>query len=260
MSKPKILLLDIETAPAVAYIWRMFDETVGLEQLIDPGRVICAAWQWYGEKEVHFGAEWESVVEEVDLDSRTVTITPTREWMRDLHAAMCEADAIITYNGDKFDLPKLNGEFVQLGLPPPTPAASIDLRKVVKKMGWVSGKLAFVGPHLKIGAKVKHEGFELWKKVLAGDEKAQSKMERYNKQDTRLLSKLYKKLRPYIKNHPHLHEDAKEHCPSCGSHKVQRRGYRYTKSFKIERLQCTACGSWHDGKKKKLEASPKNGR
>src|SRR5690606_8261523 len=146
MSKPKILLLDIETAPAISYIWRMFDETVGLEQLIDPGRAICAAWQWYGNKTVEFGAEWDVGV-------------PTTEWLHRLHAAMSEADAVVTFNGNKFDLPKLNGEFIRIGLGPPAPSASIDLRVTSRKLGYISGKLAFLGPYLKIGAKVKHEGF-----------------------------------------------------------------------------------------------------
>jgi hypothetical protein len=238
-TSPKILVLDIETAPAISYIWRMFDETVGLEQLLDPGRVICAAWQWYGTKEVHFGSEWDTAIDSTD-------------WLLRLHDAMSAADAVVTFNGNKFDLPKLNGEFIRLGLAPPAPSASIDLRVTSKKLGYISGKLAFLGPHLKIGAKVKHEGFELWKKVLAGDSAARVRMERYNKQDTRLTTRLYKKLRPYIKNHPYLHETPPTACPTCGSSKTQHRGTRRTKSFEIDRHQCQGCGSWFDGKRKKM--------
>lgn len=238
MTSPKILLLDIETAPAVAYIWQMWDQNVSVDQLIDPGRTICASWQWLGSPDVFFASEWDEGVND--------------PWWIELYVAMSQADAVVTYNGDKFDLPKLNGEFIRADLPPPAPAASIDLRKTVKKLGYISGKLAFVGPYLKIGAKVKNEGFPLWVAVLEGDERARAKMERYNKQDTRLLGKLYKKLRPYITNHPHLHGNDRPACSNCGSSKQQSRGFRYTKSFRIGRLQCQRCGSWNDGRREKI--------
>ena len=239
MSKPRILMLDIETAPAVAYVWQLWDvNSIGLDQLVAPGRTICASWQWLGSSKVEFGAEWDAEGKDV--------------FLRRLHEDMSKADAIITYNGDKFDLPKLNGEFIQLGLAPPAPSASIDLRTTVKKLGFTSGKLAHVGPLLRVGSKVKHEGFSLWADVLKGEPRAQAKMERYNKQDTRLLGKLYKRLLPYIKNHPYLHDTPPTSCPSCGSNKTQHRGVRRTKSFSIERIQCQGCGSWFDGKRTKM--------
>ena len=237
MAKPKILVVDIETAPGIAYVWQLWDVNVGLEQLIDPGRVICAAWQWYGTRNVEFGAEWS------DKD--------TTKWLKDLHAAMSEADAVVTFNGNKFDLPKLNGEFIRIGLGRPAPAPSIDLRVTTKKLGYISGKLAFLGPYLKIGAKVKHEGFELWSKVLAGDESARKRMETYNRQDTRLTSALYTKILPYITNHPYLRDVKATECPACGSKHTQHRGTRRTKAFIIDRIHCQDCGSWADGKRKK---------
>jgi hypothetical protein len=56
VTAPKILLLDIETAPATAYVWKLFDENVGLDQLITPGRIICWAAKWYKGK-MHFADE-----------------------------------------------------------------------------------------------------------------------------------------------------------------------------------------------------------
>lgn len=93
----KILILDIETKPAVAYVWRTFKENVGYEQVLDPGGMICFAAKWAGEKEVFFSSDW--------TESRG-------EMLRKAHALLSEADAVVTYNGDKFDLPKLVGEFV----------------------------------------------------------------------------------------------------------------------------------------------------
>jgi hypothetical protein len=237
-NSPRILLLDIETAPATAYVWRLFDENVGLDQLISPGRVICFAAQWLGSAKITFRAEW--------------TTGGKLAMLRRIHQLLEEADAVITYNGDHFDLPKLQGEFLAAGLHPPAPVTSIDLYKAVKKLGYQSGKLQFVAPFLGIGEKVKHEGFRLWRSVEAGDERARVRMERYNKQDTRLLSKLYKKLRPYITSHPYLFEKGQHKCSACGSKHLQHRGYRRTRAFKFARLQCQACGHWDTGVKVKV--------
>jgi hypothetical protein len=240
-SKPRILLIDIETLPAVAYIWNMYDDGVPLERLIAPGRMACAAFKWHGEKGITFVAEWHE-------GGRPAMLTKVRD-------ALDEADAVVTYNGNKFDFLKLRGEFVSFKIRPPAPITSIDLYQTVRKLGFVSGKLEFVAPFLQIGKKVKHEGFKLWRLVMEGDEKARVRMERYNKQDTRLLGGLYNYLKPYIETHPHLHDNNPNSCPVCGSHKVQRRGYRRTRTMRIERLQCQVdgCGAWFTGKRSKIK-------
>lgn len=235
----KILLLDIETAPTVAYVWRMYDENIGVEQIIKPTRITCWSAKWVGQSGVMFASEW----------------THSREHMlKMILNLLAESDAVITYNGDKFDLPKLMGEFAVAGLGSPGPLTSIDLYKTVRKLGFQSSKLQFAAPHLGIGEKVANEGFRLWRGIEEGDPDARRKMERYNKQDTRLLEKLYKTLRPFVKNHPYLGEGKASECPACGSHKVQKRGQRRTKSFFIERLHCQACGTWSDGRRRKAAA------
>jgi len=233
----KLLILDIETRPAVAYVWRTFKENIGYEQVLDPGGMICFAAKWAGSSETEFYSEW----------------THSRgEMLRQAHRLLSEAEAIVTYNGDKFDLPKLQGEFLAEGLPPTPPLTSIDVLKTVRKLGFLMNRLAFIGPLLKVGEKVKHEGFDLWAKVVAGDEKARTKMRKYNIQDVVLLEKLYLKLRPFIRNHPHMGREKRE-CGACGSNNVQSRGFRRTKTFRISRIQCQSCGSWSDGKREAVK-------
>lgn len=238
MVERKILILDIETRPAQAYVWRAFGEqNIGTEQIIDAGSVICVGYKWLGDRDTHLVSDWEH---------------GHNEMLRQVWIAMNEADAVITYNGDKFDLPKLQGEFLLAGLAPVAPQTSIDVVKAVRKFGFFVNRLAFVGPFLGVGAKIKHEGFDLWVKVMEGNPYAQRKMARYCKQDVKLLEKLYLKVRPFIKNHPHLGAEARE-CGACGSNHVQSRGYRRTKTFRIQRLQCNDCGSWSDGKREKVK-------
>lgn len=234
----KILILDIETAPIKAYVWRLWDQNVGLNQIIDNGGIICVGAKWYGDKECFLYSDWEH---------------GHVEMLKQVWLLMNEADAIVTYNGNKFDLPKLRGEFLVEGFGSPPPLTSIDIYKVVKGLGFISSKLAFVGPLLQVGAKMKHQGFELWSKVVDGDKPSQNKMGRYCIQDVRLLEKVYHKIKPYIKDHPFL--GSRSACGACDGKVLHSRGYRRTKTFKIQRLQCQSCGSWSDGKRIKVDAS-----
>lgn len=237
MTQSKILVLDIETKPIAAYVWRLWDQNVALNQIIDDGGILCVGLKWVGDKQTYLFSEWEHGKDEM---------------LTRVHEFISEADAVITFNGDKFDLTKLNGEFLLNDLAAPPPVTSIDLLKTVKKLGFISNKLAFVGPALKIGAKLKHEGFELWTSVMAGDTAAQKRMSKYCVQDVVLTEQLYKKLIPYIRNHPHLGTVKSDACGACGSKDTQKRGFRRTKSFRIQRIQCNHCGSWSDGKREKV--------
>lgn len=234
---PKILLLDIETAPGIAYVWSLHDEHIPLERLIEPSRILCWAAKWAGADEVFYADERGG----------------RKKMLRTIHKLMSDSDAHVTYNGERFDLPKLNGEFIDIGLPPLPPVASIDLFKTTRNFGYISSKLAHVGPRLQIGSKVSHEGFALWRACMNGDKEAWDRMRAYNERDVTLLEELYEVVKPYIKNHPFMGIGRGEvfECPTCTSTRYQKRGQRRTRSFLIERLQCLDCGSWFNGNRKK---------
>lgn len=235
MPQPKILSIDMETKPALAYVWGLFDQNISLNQLVSPSAPICFAAKFLNDNKMHFHSDWTDGHEEM---------------IKKAHELISEADAVVTYNGDSFDLKKFRGEFALARMAPPPPVTSIDLLKSVKKLGFQSNKLAYIGPFLNIGAKVKNEGFELWTKVMEGDEAAQKRMQKYCEGDVRLTERLYSFVKPYISNHPFLGDGGG--CPACGSSSLQSRGYRRTKSFMIQRLHCTSCGSWSDGARKKV--------
>jgi uncharacterized protein YprB with RNaseH-like and TPR domain len=168
-----------------------------------------------------------------------------------VHAAISTADALVTFNGASFDLPKLTGEFAVAGLKPVPPVAHIDLYKTTRNMGFTSGKLAHVAPLLGCGTKHSTNGFSLWREYMAGDEKARRKMQTYNERDVRLLGRVYKRILPFITDHAYIGERASA-CPACGSTKIQHRGWRRTRMYRHERLQCQACGHWSTGKRTKI--------
>lgn len=239
MSKPKTLILDIETMPGEAYIWSLWDDNIPIDRVKKHTRVWCWAAKWVGQKKIMFAKEGDPF------------------WVHSLRVLLEEADAVVTQNGDKFDLPRIRGLIALEGLSPLPPITSIDIMKTTRKMGYLSSKLDYIGLLFKVGRKVKHEGFELWPKCEAGDERAMARMERYNKQDVRLLERIYLKLRPYIQDHPYLGAEGTSggsgQCPNCHSGRIQKRGTRRTRSFIIERLQCLSCGAWTSGTRRKVK-------
>lgn len=233
----KILVLDIEWKPTKAYVWQAWKQDISPDKIIEHGGLLCVAAKWLGEKRTHFFAEWRDGKEEM---------------LKGIHALLSEAEAVLTYNGDKYDLPKLQGEFALIGMMPPPPPTSIDLLKTVKKLGLFQNKLAFVAPLFGVGNKLDNGGFKLWVDVEKGDRRAQKLMEKYNIRDVVVLEELYNKIKPFVKNHPNLLGDARGACGACGSVHLHSRGYRRTKHFRTQRLQCQNCGSWSDGKREKI--------
>jgi hypothetical protein len=151
--------------------------------------------------------------------------------LQGVHKALTEADAVATFNGAKFDLPKLNGQFAITGMLPPPPPTQIDIFLAVRKMGFICSKLDYVAPIFGLGHKVKHPGLEMWIDAKNGCPKAQRKMITYCAGDVRLTEDLYNAVRPFIANHPHMGVTPALACGACGSHQVTSQGVRRTKAL-----------------------------
>ena len=227
----KILLLDIETSPNTAYVWGLWKQNISLSALQESSTVLCWAAKWLGEKEVMFDSVYQSKPEKM---------------AKRIHALISEADAVVHYNGTKFDIPTLNKEFLLHGMEPPAPYKQIDLLRTMRsQFRFPSNKLDYVADKLGFGNK--HEtSFQLWIDCMNNDPKAWKQMERYNKHDVILLEKVYKRVLPWIKSHPNhnLHSGEQHVCPNCGGTKIQRRGTARTISGSYQRYQCQDCGTW----------------
>lgn len=222
----KTLVLDIETLPLEAYVWGLWDVNIPINMIKEPGQVVCFASKWVGTKSTQF--------------HRGPDVIQTAWELLDA------ADVVIHYNGKKFDVPHLNTEFVLAGLGPPSPFKHIDLCNVVKRQfKFPSNKLQYVSTALGLPGKVDTGGFELWKGIMANDEKWWAKMEKYNIQDVRITEKLYQRILPWIPDHPNLRLfNANWVCPTCGGPRLQKRGFAYTKVSKFQQYQCLSCNSY----------------
>lgn len=224
----KVLALDIENSYTLAGVWDIWGVNISVDQIMDTGKILCYSARWLEDKDTFWSRYDEP------------------NFLNKLHGLLDEADVVLTYNGKRHDIPWIYKEFLKAGMKPPSPIKHVDLLETIKKkFKFISNKLDWILRELGIGKKVEHEGFTLWTKCLANDIEAWKVMKKYNIADTNLLIKAYKKVLPYITNHPnHSLYSEEPVCPNCGSRHLQRRGFAYTQVAKYARFCCTKCGAW----------------
>ncbi len=231
----KILLLDLETSPNLAYVWGLWNQNVAINQLVSSTEVICFGAQWYGQNKVYF---------------RSIHHDGKKAMLEEIHKLLDEADAVVGWNSAGFDMKHLRREFVENDMLPPSPTKDIDLMLVAKKQfRFPSNKLDYVAQKLEIGQKVQHSGFDLWVKCMAGESKAWAEMKRYQVQDVKLLVELYEKFLPWITTHPNraLIDGRPDACINCGGTSIYSHGFHVTGAGKYRRFRCIDCGKWMRG-------------
>jgi len=242
LNKPKVLLLDIETAPILGHVWGLWDQNVGLNQIKSDWHVLAWAAKWLGQAPSKIMYRDQRNAKNVEDD---------REILIDIWHLMNHADVIITQNGKAFDEKKLNARFILNGFKPPSSYQHIDTKQIAsRKFGFTSNKLEYMTDKLcKKYKKLKHSkfsGFELWSECLKGNLAAWKEMEKYNKYDVLSLEELYLKLRPWDTSsiNVNLYDDMPTHvCGACGSKRLQKNGFKYTSIGKYQRYLCLDCGS-----------------
>jgi uncharacterized protein YprB with RNaseH-like and TPR domain len=180
----KILLLDIETTPLQVYTWGLWDQNIGINQIIKSTEMMCFGAKWLGQKSVTF---------------KSVHHDGKKAMLEELHKLMDEADVLVGWNSAAFDHKHISREFLENQMSPPSPVKDLDLMTIVKaNFQFPSNKLDYVAQKLGAGSKVKHSGFELWIKCMDGDDRAWKEMKKYQIQDVQLLDNLYDILLPWF--------------------------------------------------------------
>lgn len=230
---PKILTLDIETSPHLAYTFSTWNTNINPDMIVETSRVLCVAAKWLHQDKVLFYSEWK--------DGREGMLQKVRDLID-------QADVLVTYNGPGFDEKHLAREFLLTGIPAPAPFKSVDLLKVVRaNFKFPSNRLGQVGQELSIGNKEETGGWQLWYGVLHGDLKAQRHMAKYNKQDVVLTEQLFYSLLPYVKGLPHagLLTGNTSACCKCASTELEPHGVTYTNTAVYPLFSCSNCGAWN---------------
>jgi len=235
LNSAKVLILDIETAPIQAMVWRVWKENVSIDQIKSDWFILCWSAKWLNDSRV-MGERLTGKEAKQETDKRIV---------KKLWDLFNEADIIIAHNGWSFDIPKVNSRFIINGLNPPSPYRSIDTLKIAqKKFGFTHNKLDYLAKLFGLDRKLKTE-FELWVRCLKGEDEALEYMLKYNKIDVVILEEVYLKLRGWANSHPNMNMWQSERgCSNCGSLNIVPSGKYVTQTGKFQSFRCTECGAY----------------
>ena len=233
---PRILLLDFETAPSLAYVFGRWKQNIRTPSVVREGAYfLTGAWKWLGNPQVHAVA----CADPVHGDDFNICI--------DLYEALEQADAVVAHNLDAFDWPLFLTRLVQNGILPPRTVKHIDTLKIARKnFRFNSNKLDDLARYLNVGQKIETD-MTLWVEACAGNAAAMRKMVEYNIQDIQLLEAVYLALRAFDSNPQlnasHYYVDTLLRCPVCGSSDVEDSGGEvFTPVSAFVEMKCNTCG------------------
>ncbi len=244
MSEPRILLLDIETAPSLGFFWRQFKTNIPNAMVKEPGYTMCYVAKWLGDDNIVFKTHRH------------------KDFIETIHKMVDQADGVIHYNGKQFDMKHLNRDFLLAGLPPPSPYKNIDLLSTIRtNFAFLSNKLEWTSVQMGYEGKVNHRGIQLWYDCMANKRQGWAEMKEYNVQDVLLLEEMFHDLKPWITSLPNyaLWTDNEEPtCRNCGSTHMHKRGVQRTPARIYTRYQCQECKKWQRSAKQQ-KITPKGG-
>jgi len=232
----KILILDIETAPNLAFVWKTWKENISTDQLIEPSFIMSYSAKWLGEEEIFYAENRHK---------------DDSELIKNLCSLLSEADIVVAHGADRFDVPVIHGRAAVHGFMPPSPFKTIDTLAAAKKVFRLPMyNLEFLCRLFGCSEKNPHSefpGFKLWLECIRQNDAAWAALKKYNIQDIISLEDLYIAMRPWIPGHPNIanfNESDKITCSKCGSENIKKRGFYHATTMKYQRYRCQECGAW----------------
>ena len=244
MTGPKIGLIDIETAPLEGSVWGLFDQNVGLSQIVQEWSILSYCYKPLGGS--------RKTIEYADNSHRADPRDDT-DLLGDLWSIMHDNDILIAQNGKRFDMRKIRARLVLNGYAPHRPVKVEDTMLMARQVAaFTSNKLEWLSTYLSTVPKSKHKdfpGFELWAECLKGNPKAWAAMRKYNIPDVLSMEQVYMRLRPWVRGHTNVAvyntTDDTMACPVCGSNHMQEdERHAFTNVGEYLQYQCGDCGAW----------------
>ena len=243
---PKILVIDLETSNIIARVWGLWNQNIGLNQIIKPSTIISYSAKFIGDDKIYYN---DTFYQKNQRDDKKL--------VQEIISLMDSADFILYFNGKKFDGPRINSRAAANKLKRPKELQEIDPLQIAKKyLGFESNKLEYLTHMLCTKYKKKNDrkyvGQSLWNEFENRNEECRIEMEEYNKLDVLSLEELYlDHLAPYDKFVPNFSSfnDSPIFKCNCGNDTFKPAGYHITKKSKFEKFQCTHCGKTHRSSK-----------
>lgn len=249
---PRVLFYDIETAPITSYHWGLFDQNIGLNQIVEDWFILSFAGKFQGESDYYY------------FDQRKETpVQDDKNLLTSIHKLLSDVDVLIGHNAIKFDFKKLNARFIKHDLCPLNNFIHVDTLRIARKhFSFTSNKLSYLAHYLKCDSgKSEHKkfaGMEMWTECLKGNQEAFQEMEAYNKMDVEVLEQVYNKLAPWEPtiNFQAFHGGTICSCLSTLFHKD---GFRFTRQGKFQVYRCRNCSKTFTAKENLIDKDLRKG-
>jgi ssDNA-binding Zn-finger/Zn-ribbon topoisomerase 1 len=256
---PKVLVFDIETLPIIGNFWDTGKQYISHENILED--FVVLSWSAKGLFESQTIGDiltpeeiWRrnnSIFQEEPKNHHADERIVKRMWK-----LLDNADVVITQNGIKFDVRKLNARFLYYRLPPPRPFHHIDTLKAAQTaFASSSHRLGYMTSWLGLTRK-QDTNYSLWKRAQLGKQDALQEMYDYGINDTNILEEYYATIRAWIPNHPNFSvytnayvdlQDDEHACPVC-QHVIHeskfKDTYRTPLGNEYDAGRCPHCGSY----------------
>lgn len=230
--KPKILFIDIETAPLRLWSYGIRDQYHTPDAIETDLSVLSFAAKWADSEEI--------IYHSVDpADPRN-----DESLVREAYFLMNQADYICAHNAS-FDTKILRGRWLKYEFLRERPFQVICTLRVARKhFKLTSMKLSYLAKYLGVIEKLEHDkypGMSLFVECSKGNLDAFKHLEDYNTRDVLTLEAVYLKLRRYDDSIRFSIFEQENTC-SCGSTEMRKIEPIATKTNIFESYQCVDCG------------------
>lgn len=244
---PRVIALDIETAPCVAYVWRPGKQVLTIDHIQQESTLISFSWAVWTHGKVA-KARYESTFLQANQRDDSILVKKLWDILKD-------ATHVVAHNGARFDWPMINGAFYRNGLPPLPKPKILDTMLMARQIGGqTSYKLAWLTRNQKRSKRAhsRFPGFQLWIEWLNRNPAAEREMRLYNNMDVEAMEELLNAVLPWARGPQFAglvpmsrgQEDEVHHCPRCGSANISPRGFARTVAGRYQRYQCNDCKGW----------------
>lgn len=237
--EPKILLFDLETSGILARVFGLFNQNIGVNQIVQGTHLLSFAAKFLGDPKIFYMDQRN----EPDLADDT-------KMLKVLWNLLAEADVVVSQNGKGFDEKVATGRMVIMGLPPLPKLKHMDTLLMSRRHKFDSHKLEHMAKILNVPCQKlmnrKFVGMELWNQCHARNPEAWAEMKAYNVADVLALEGVYQRLMPWgvPVNLNAFHSENEYRC-QCGSIEFEKKDFNRTPTGKHLRLICKKCGAWH---------------
>ena len=236
-NKPRICFYDIETSLAKSYHFQQWKVNLSQKQKIQESHLLSHAWAW-GDGEVT-----GSILTREEMLAHDPERLVLECW-----SLLDNCDILVAHNGKRFDVKKVNGYFLQYGMPPPSPYRVIDTLLIAKqKFALPFNSLAYLAEFLGVEQKIDTGGVDLWIQCDQGNQEALDKMNEYCMGDIITLRGVYNRLIGWSNDGVNLalYSDHGASCPHCSSDDVSviQGKYAHTVARKYQVYRCEDCGA-----------------